>query len=409
MKKLYYAFSLFLLTFWFTSCNDESLLPSENNILETVNKAGTNLTNPNTFDVNGILCDLGENTLQGELNTPMEIWMGVGNEKAGTLVGRVTFEGNDVKIDLTDANNDGIPDMYPYVVTLVHLDFASNQEDLPQTKKGDPIPGKFEFHKEADPYATSIVLENVIKDGDKFGAIHMEVIKYGGIEGFEFYLPKDEVKMVITQIQDNISLFQLKIEGGGFISSYNESGLEGGEGVYESWCIARDLNIELKKEYDAYLYSSYEKIPSEILSQAGIIEENLDNLNYLINKYNVGDEIFDEEDNSLGYLTVKDIQWAIWRLINGSTYSTPKVLAIVNDSLSNGNNYIPNCDDKIIFITVPKDPDYNTFAQFIIGQPIIAEIEVPCEDEGGTAWGDGYFGATFAGKQWGTWFKYGCE
>jgi len=23
----------------------------------------------------------------------------------------------------------------------------------------------------------------------------------------------------------------------------------------------------------------------------------------------------------------------------------------------------------------------------------------------GTAWGDGYWGATFSGKQWGTWFQ----
>lgn len=409
MKKLFFTIILFSFIFWFNGCSEGSILSSENDDVEVFNKAGTNLESPNTFDASGILCVLGDNELQGTINTPMEIWMGVGNNKAGTLVGRITFEGNDVKIDLTDANNDGVPDMYPYVVTLVHVDFAKTPEEIPQTKRGNPVPGKFEFHKEADPYATSIVLEDAIKGGDKYGAIHMEVVKYGGVEGFGFYLPNNEVKMIITQVQDNISLFQLKIEGGGFVSDFNSSGKEGGEGIYESWCIARDLSIKLKKEYDAYLYSSYEVIPTEILIQAGIIEDNLDNLNYLINRFNVGDEIFANDGISLGILTVRDMQWAIWRLINGKQYSNPIVLRLVEDSIQNGNNFIPGCDDRIIFIAVPTDPDLNTYAQFIIGQPIIGEIPVPCEDEGGTAWGDGYYGATFPGNQWGTWFKYGCE
>ena len=64
---------------------------------------------------------------------------------------------------------------------------------------------------------------------------------------------------------------------------------------------------------------------------------------------------------------------------------------------------MPDCEEKIVFITVPDAGN----VQLIVGQPVISSIQVPCEDEGGTAWGDGWYGATFDGKQWGTWFNYG--
>lgn len=401
MKKLFFTIAFFSFIIWFTGCNEDSLISSETDDLATFNKAGTNLMYPNTFDANGVLCVLGENDLKGTLGTPMEIWMGVGNKKAGTLVGRITFDGADVIIDLKDADNDGMPDMYPYVVTLVHVDFEETFAELPQTKKGNPIPGQFETHKEADPYATSLVIENAINVGlDKFGAIHMEVVKYGGVKGFNFYLPDNEVTMTVAASSNSYN--KIHIENGGFISSYN-SGL--GEGWYESWCIAADLGISYS-EFSAYLYSSYETIPVEVLTQAKINADNLDNANWLLNHYSVGDPVFDADNESLGNLTVMDIQNALWILINNKGSYNPKVSIIVAEALANGEGFKPDCDQKIIFLAVPMDPNMIVNAQILIGQPLIAEIPVPCEDEGGTAWGDGYYGATFPGKQWGTWFQY---
>ncbi len=404
MKKLFFTIMLLSFMFCFTGCNEDSLVSSENDDLATFNKAGTALTYPNTFDAEGILCVLGDNKLQGELGTPMEIWMGVGNEKAGNLVGRVIFDGADVIIDLTDADNDGTPDMYPYVVTLVHLDFAKTFAGLPQTKQGNPIPGQFETHKEADPYATKLVIKDVIGEFDRFGAIHMEVVKYGGIEGFEFYLP-NQVQMKIARPGITSSTF-MTILNGGFMSDFD---MGYGPGVYESWCVDLETGIASDRIYDSNLYSSYEDIPDGIVDKP----ENLDLINYLINNFKVG-QIVQPLDNNCDEirspepLTRYDIQQAIWYYIDDKiapwSWNEGRRSAIICDVDTYGNGFVPVCDQKIVFLVVPAEFEHDF--QIIIGYPNLGEIEVPCETEEGTAWGDGYFGATFPGKQWGTWFQY---
>jgi len=400
MKKLIFTLTLISFIFCFTGCNEDALNLSSEDNLTTLNKAGTGFENPNTFDQNGNYFNLALQTPENLTNTPMEIWMGVGNEKAGTLVGRISFvqdeDGDKVRIDLTDADNDDTPDMYPFVVNLAHIHFADEQKDIPQTRKGNPIPGKFEYNVPMEAYTTTT--EVLIPNGFKeFGAIHLEVVKYGGIEGFNFYLPNNKVTMEVSRTDTTQSYVDLQITGGGFISEYNG-------GNYEGWCFAEDLPISGGIKYDAYLYSSYEDIPENILMQSEINKDNLDNANYLMNKYNVGDEVF-ANGTSLGILEMMDIQKALWNLVNDKNYTNVRSVFLENDALENGDGFIPGCDDKIIFISVPVDENIDPTAQLVIGQPIIADIPVPCEDEGGTAWGDGYWGATFSGKQWGTWFK----
>lgn len=402
MKKLIFTLTLVSFIFCFTGCNEDSLTLSAEDNLATLIKAGTGFENPNTFDNIGNYFNLAPQSpvYLTDTQTPMEIWMGVGNEKAGTLVGRISFvqdaDGDKVRIDLTDADNDGTPDMFPFVVNLAHIHFADNAKDIPQTKKGNPIPGKFEYNVPMESYTvtTEVLIPNGFKE---FGAIHLDVVKYGGVEGFNFYLPNNKVTMQVSRTNTTESYVDLQITGGGFISEYNG-------GLYEGWCFAKDIPIDNRK-YDAYLYSSYEDIPENILIIANINKDNLDNANYLMNKYNVGDEVFASDGTSLGILEMFDIQNALWNLVNDKNYTNVRSVFLVNDALENGDGYIPGCNDKIIFIAVPTDEDMNPEAQLIIGQPIIAEIPVPCEDEGGTAWGDGYWGATFPGRQWGTWFK----
>lgn len=421
MKKVLLTITMFSLIFWFTGCDEDSLTPQESVDLVTLNKAGTGIDVPNTFDVDGYLCGT-------EPMEPMELWMGVGNETAGTLVGHATFildnpstnEGR-VRIDLFDYDEDGTPDMFPYVATDLHIHFADDIDDtveeggIPRTKKGNPIVGLFEYNIPLDSYETVI---EVPVEFQAVGAIHLTVKKFGGIEGFEFYLPNDPVKMFIKYDANIYPSMNLHIEGGGFISEY-DSGL--GAGVYEAYCFARHLDIDWNIEYEANLYSSYEEIPDYVLAQANIIEANLPNANYLLNTYSIGDMI-----DGLGNLNAYDIQGAIWKILHGemdlpdyyfgfNKINLDRVKVIYNEAILEINDtFIPGCDQKIVFLSVPIDPeslDPNIdYAQIIIGQPIIGEIEVPCETLGGTAWGDGKEGANFPGaKQWGTWFNYGCE
>ena len=404
MKKLLSIMIAF--SFLMAGCDkDMESLEYENGILQ-LKKAGTNFEYPNTFDAEGKYCLLAPQTPEDLAGEQMEIWMGVGNEKAGTLVGHVRFEPGKVIIDLTDADNDGVPDMYPYVADEVHIHFAGSYADLPQTPSGNPIPGQFEYNIPLDPTKTLI---EIPVEFDAIGAIHLTVKKFGGIEGFAFYLPDEPVKVTFTYPGPN-SYLQMEI------LSDNAGDLKG---IYDNWCVNTEIAISPGNEYDALLYSSYEPIPAGVVDKP----ENLDLINYLINNYTEGTMVELKNSDCSPYLvegnpvteaiTLGDIQKAIWEILDDETspylpgswtWSQERINAIICDVEANGEGFAPGCDQKIVFLVVPVDPELGI--QLIVGQPSMSSVPVPCEDEGGTAWGDGYWGATFDGKQWGTWFNY---
>ena len=138
----------------------------------------------------------------------------------------------------------------------------------------------------------------------------------------------------------------------------------------------------------------------------------------MVNNYEVGDLIQPVEScgNNIGspeVITYGDMQRAIWHFMDDeqfggalSDWSQDRVNAIICDVDEYGEGFVPGCNDKIVFLVVPTDSQDYYDVQIIIGQPIIGEIPVPCKTSEGTAWGDGYYGATFPGsKQWGTWFE----
>ncbi len=421
MKKLFFGILAGAFGLWISGCEmpiDSEPLVSGDTGVNELKKAGTGYSDPDTFDVNGYLCGIGGAYNTQAIGTPMELWMGVGNETAGSLVGYVTFlSGPDrVRIDLTDADGDPGPDMFPYVVTAAHIHFGPTLEDIPVTSKGNPIPGQFEYNVPVDPYQSVI---EVPVQFDTFGTIHLSVVKYGGIEGFNFYLPNDPVTLRIIDYPSagDPTYFKLKVTNGGFISNY-DSGL--GAGVYEGWCIDVDHTIALNTNYTAYLYSSYEDLP-DWMTGPGKIEypENLDKINYLVNHFEAGQLVtpLDASCNPVGTpqaLTYGDIQRAIWSYIDNNqstsglgSWSQTRVNAITCDVNANGEGFEPGCDEKIVFIVVPTGTPGTYNYQIVIGQPVIGEVEVPCETMGATAWGDGKFGANFPrAKQWGTYFYY---
>lgn len=400
MKKYIFKIAMLSIVFWFAGCTGDSFNTEEAISIENLQKAGTGFEDPNTFDANGNLC-IAVNGSQ-EIGTPMELWMGVGNANAGTLVGHVTFlTGPDrVRIELAD---DGI---YPYVVNVIHAHFAETVDGIPHAKKGNPIPGQFEYNIPVAPNQ-SVIEFNV--DFDEVGAIHVEVEGIlGGYEGFDDYLPNDPVTLKITDFPSSgdPTYFKFEITDGGILSQYND-------GKYEGWCIDSDHPISLDVEYLADIYSS---LGSDL--PEGIVEfpENLDLVNYLLNNYKSGDMV-QPLDGTCGTeigvpeaLTYGDIQMAIWQLVDDgpgdflgslNEWSQARVDALLCEVNTNGDGYTPMCGDYIVFIAVPiSDEPYSI-------QLIIGKLPVPCEQGGGTAWGDGKYGANFPGaKQWGTWFNY---
>ena len=95
MKKIRLAVYMIAFGVLFTSC-ELQVKPDKTIITENVEAiklaadgAGTNFVTPNIFDADGNLC-INVNSPSELIGEPMELWMGVGNEKAGTLVGHVT-------------------------------------------------------------------------------------------------------------------------------------------------------------------------------------------------------------------------------------------------------------------------------------------------------------------------------
>ena len=433
MKRNYPVMKLFIFSFTMAfilfSCEKSEntntpLSGGADNKLVTLG-AGTNYTLPNSFDGGGLIC-FNANGSQ-PVGSPMELWMGVGNEKAGTLVGHVTFLSSPdrVKIDLNDLDGDGKADLYPYVITAAHIHFAPTIDGIPHSSTGNPIPGQFEYNIPVGPYKTELVYE---VEFDAVGAIHLAVVKYGGVDGFNFYLPNTPVTLRITDYPSagDPSYFKMKITDGGFISEYN---MGYGAGIYEAWCIDVDHGLPFNVDYPGFLYSSYETLPEWMVGDGKIEKpENLDLINYLVNNFVTGQIVQPKNGDCsllLGNdglpvtqeaLTFSDIQRAIWTLIDNdqttsglSGWSQFRVNSILCNVIENGEGFVPACSQKIVFLVVPTGTPGSFKYQIVIGQPIIAEIEVPCADEGGTAWGDGKFGAGFPGaRQWGTFFSTVC-
>ena len=191
-------------------------------------------------------------------------------------------------------------------------------------------------------------------------------------------------------------------------------------GEYEGWCIDNDNGITRLKDYAAYIYSSYETLPDEFLGPGKIDKpENFDMVNYLLNNFAAGDEIYPmKEDCSVSgdkeHITSGDIQRAIWYFLDNDItdpdtlgpWSEEGTNAIICDVEANGNDFIPSCGESIAFIAVPVDEDGN-----LIAQPVIGMVPMSCEsgDGSGTAWADGKYGIGFEGKQWATYFGIGCD
>jgi hypothetical protein len=371
---------------------------------------------PNTFDANGNFCVNGGTSPQ-EIGTPMELWMGAPNEspETGTLVGYVTFDAHNVIIDLSDADNDGILDIFPYVLEAVHIHFADTIENMPHTNKGNPIPGAFEYSPYCpdfsvgyNPNQSHIV---VPVEFDKVGAIHISAKQYGGLEALEFYLPTGPVQMkVMYPHLGDPSYLGMTLDDAGQM-----------DGEYESWCGDVDTFISQDTWYTSQVYSLHDlDLPTGLFENP----ENLDKVNYLINTFYVGMEVAPLTsdctpaqscggDKPPEALTYGDIQVAIWTLVEDtlpdnlsdfaalSIWSQERVNAILCDVNANGDEFMPTCETNpfllTAFIVVPDDGT----------QPQISSIEVPCETTDGTAWGDGKFGEIFPGaSQWGKYFLY---
>jgi hypothetical protein len=377
--------------------------------LDTVSPPGTQNGNPRMDAGNGCafpntFCGLPgtvqiQNSCPGDVNT-IDLWAGVGNASAGVLVGQVIFthvSGNTyhVKYDITN------PD---FEVTEAHFDIECTLNGIPHTKNGNPQPGQFEYKTKSAPWEFDFTLPTGCSC-PFYVAAHAKGI-LGSSSCFAASIPPGCVTLSNVHHPDSLLYkpywdFDLSNAG-----SFN--------GTWHGWCI--DLAHEMIEDTTfgcARIYSSLDTLPSCAVGFPYIDHpENLDEVNYLLNNYQVGDVVnLTNYDCSLaggtGVINAIDIQKAIWRLLDegpGNIYNTLtdslRVNALVCDAHAH-NGFIPNCanGDLIAFIVLPEGCPITT-------QPILAMAPCCGTTSEQTAWGDGKYGGQFPGPNWSTYFKW---
>jgi hypothetical protein len=323
----------------------------------------------------------------GEVTT--DLIAGGGNPESAITVGKVYISNNGTEItvryEITEA---------PWVITETHLHAAATVDGIPQTKKGNPVIGQFEYGEEFEfPYVTEWTEIVPIPAGavdTVYIAAHAAVEILGGLEGLEAALP-DAVTIVVQNPGSAYpppSYFDVTVSGGTVL-----------DGTYNSYCIDTDHTITPGALYTASVFSSYETLPS------GLVEfpENLDLVNWIINQDYVG-----RPAACGGNFTYGDLQVAIWALVDGGFSSSGlgpwlqcRVDQILAEAELYGDGFVPVCGNSVAVILVPTNG-----SQIVFAQVIFADVDVPCEAVEETAWADTE-GVEFADdRNWAIYYPY---
>lgn len=322
---------------------------------------------------------------------------GGGNENSATIVGTVCVW-NDadnlyVKYCLFDDDPDNLLDNW--YLTGIHLQVATSLDGIPQTKKGSPIPGQFEFNILYDHEVCPDPIEIPLTwdfGQELFIAAHADVMRFRGLDDFASALP-DQVTMSVTYPYDGAPAYfpTVTVEGG--ILTPPEGSLP-----YLGWCVDNDHTINQNTDYIANVYSSYEDLTALNLVE---FPENLDLVNWILNQGFVGQT----SPGGYGTYTYGDVQRAIWELVEDSlstnglgSWDADRVDEILAAADASGEGFVPQCGDIVAVLLVPVNG-----SQIIIAQVILIGFEFPCEVQTETAWGDGI---DFPGADWSTYFNY---
>jgi hypothetical protein len=251
-------------------------------------------------------------------------------------------------------------------------------------------------------------------------AAHANVSQLGGLDALEYALP-DQVTMRV----------QYPVAGGDsyFNTTITSSDATWLNGTYDGWCVDIGRTIQ-QTNYTANVYSSYEDLPAGLIDKPG----NLDAVNWLINNADlvVGQALTDDvvfgtygppypgnsplpgdypetdpitggtqgTGDNLGSITYGDIQRAIWALIDNSqstsglgSFDRARADELADRAYLYGQDFTPECDDKIAVVLQPVNASGGTNAQVTIAQVTFAELEIPCEGREETAWGEGGYDA----------------
>jgi hypothetical protein len=202
---------------------------------------------------------------------------------------------------------------------------------------------------------------------------------------------------------------------GGSEPSYFDVAIDGV--VYDGWCVDTDHTIDYNTVYSALVYRIDDpNLPDAALDWGGA-DGNLDLVTWIINQHFTTQTSVCTGSTAAPY-TYGDIQLAIWTLIEGpdglstaglGAYEQCRVDEIVARAQSEGEGFVPGCNDYMAVILVPVDATAQEIipTQVIIAQVILAQVELSCRDiSDETAWGWGDIHSE--GRNWAKYIEYEC-
>lgn len=301
-----------------------------------------------------------------------------------------------------------------WAITETHLHVATSVKCFPVAgRAGNPVPGKFDHKTDHDPAVTEYEYKIKLPKGDKLyiaaHAVVVEIVEcedcdcddcFVDLDGFEDSLPETATVSLLYPSSDSPAYFpEVSVSDDTFLN-----------GDHEGWCIDIGRTINQKTDYSSNVYSSYETIPTGLVDSP----DNLFRVNWLLNQDFVGEE---SEEYDGEYFTYKEVQMAIWNLIDyddaqdiydddqmAKDFSvlgfdrdlTAELVELAEDI----EDYEPGCGERIGVIFAPVDSNGNA------KQTVLIMVDLPCycygDDE--TAWGEG---ERFTKKgNWGMYFTY---
>jgi len=317
-----------------------------------------------------------------------------GSPETEVVVGEVCWEfvGDQAKVTYTTE--------HPWCMSETHLEVATMVGDIPQTKRGNPIPGQFTYGEvPIEPCATEWMTTVDLPEG----CTDLVIAAHAVVQATE--IDTDAISDLLTDPltglpkQGNIGV---QFPGG---DSYFNSTLSNAgdlDGTYDGWCVDTSRTITPGQTYTCNLYSSYDDL-------TGIVDkpEGMDNVNCLINQNLVGEP----SSSCGGNYTYGDVQRAIWDLIETQQSSSglgswsqcrvDELLAIARGEQC--TDFVPTCQEKIAIICQPVNSVQVTIAQVTLLELGAPDACVVVREE--TAWGDGI---DFAGNNWATYIETMC-
>jgi hypothetical protein len=248
--------------------------------------------------------------------------------------------------------------------------------DIPVTRWGNPLPGRFEYgdyHDCVDGFTYTIPLTwdpGIEVKIAAHGVVQTIVGYESGLEELEAMLPETaNVHIVNHPASGGDGYFDITISEGGML-----------DGDHVAWCADRDRGAGPGLSYPVNVYSSYEDLPLtrpwDPLEWVVEYPDNLDLVNWILNQGFIG-----QPSGCDGNYDWNDVQLAIWELVEDENDElTCGAGEIVAAARANGEGFVPGCGE-VVGVLLDGSPEYR--------QHLLIPVPVPCipiyADE--TIWG----------------------